>query len=66
MLHVYTYAIHVILIISVVYNSFLVTNWNLKITFFFLVPLPPLILFVREKKLPNALEIVSTKIQGPT
>jgi len=49
MLHVYTYAIHVILIVSVVCNSFLVTNCNKKLTFFPLVPLPPLIFFVPKK-----------------
>ncbi len=45
----YIYAIHVILIVSFVCNSFLITNCNKKIMFFFLVPFPPLILFVRKK-----------------
>jgi len=64
MLHVYTYAIHVILIISVGCNSFLVTNCNKKIMFFSLIPrgLPHSFLLCK-KNFPNALEIVSLEIQ---
>jgi hypothetical protein len=57
------YATHVVFIVNVVCNYFLITNCSLKITFFFFNPPPLTHSFCVKNKFPNALKNVSTEIQ---
>jgi hypothetical protein len=53
------YVTHVVFIVNVVYNYFLITNC--KFIVFFLVSHSSPILFVQKEKLPNTLGIKSTE-----